>query len=406
MTGTDLRGVNPGHRTAALLTPAGRGAVATIRIVEVRKNPPLENIEEDMIGLNSYFKATNGLSIADQPVSRIIFGKWGQTNIEELVVCRPAPGVLEIHCHGGDAAARRILDDLESAGYQTVNWRDQVVQATDLLDAECLEVLSLTTTWKATGIVIEQSSGLLRTAFETLRRTEPEDESTIQSALDGLLKWAAIGLHLSTPWSVVLTGRPNVGKSSLINALLGYERAIVFDQPGTTRDIVTGETAFDGWPVSLADTAGIRDNAGQLEAAGIAMARRKLETADLRLVLIDVSQPPVDDDDRLLAQWPDSLIVAHKSDLPDQWGNRLPERALKVSSVTGEGMIELQRRLVQQLVPESPPPGTAIPMTMRQIGLLQAARIATSSDGRRHAIERLFGGFCGSLLPERQQHIA
>ena len=74
------------------------------------------------------------------------------------------------------------------------------------------------------------------------------------------LAWEDFGLHLTRPWNVVLAGRPNVGKSSLINALLGYTRSIVFDQPGTTRDVVTAATAIDGWPIELSDTAGLRES--------------------------------------------------------------------------------------------------------------------------------------------------
>ena len=199
------------------------------------------------------------------------------------------------------------------------------------------------------------------------------------SQLDALFAWADFGLHLTRPWSVVLTGRPNVGKSSLINRLLGYERAIVFDQPGTTRDVVTGETALDGWPVLLADTAGLREGAEELEAAGMALARQRLATADLRVVLIDLGEPPTPEDERLLAEWPDAMVVAHKCDRPDRWLSRVPAGARRVSSRTGEGVDELQRLIVERLVPRVPPPGTAIPISARHVELLRAARAALSA---------------------------
>jgi tRNA modification GTPase len=113
-------------------------------------------------------------------------------------------------------------------------------------------------------------------------RAIPGHELTAQ--LDALLRWSEFGRHLTQPWQVVLTGVPNVGKSSLINRLLGYSRSIVYAEPGTTRDVVTAATAFDGWPVELSDTAGLRDAAGEIEAAGVERARRHLATADLAIV--------------------------------------------------------------------------------------------------------------------------
>src|SRR5690606_16577637 len=87
--------------------------------------------------------------------------------------------------------------------------------------------------------------------------------------LAALVDRAPLGLHLTRPWHVALAGAPNVGKSSLLNAVLGYGRAIVFDQPGTTRDVLDAVTAIDGWPVRLTDGAGLRESVDALEAAGV-----------------------------------------------------------------------------------------------------------------------------------------
>ena len=225
--------------------------------------------------------------------------------------------------------------------------------------------------------------------MSTLKTFDPDSLLSIHHELDGLLVWANFGLHLSTPWSVTLTGRPNVGKSSLINALLGYQRSIVFNEPGTTRDVVTGETALEGWPIILADTAGIRRGAGELESAGITLARERLQAADLCLVLIDLSQTPTVDDDEFLNQWPDAIVVAHKCDLPDQWREHLPNHAIKVSSLSGEGLNELQKQIVSRLIPAVPPPGTPIPITARQVDILTAARNSTTKVDFRNAINCL-----------------
>src|SRR5207302_2223379 len=107
------------------------------------------------------------------------------------------------------------------------------------------------------------------------------DEAT--QLLGSLVRFAALGRHLTQPWRVAVMGAPNVGKSSLVNALAGYQRSIVAPTPGTTRDVVTTLIAVDGWPIELADTAGLHTQAGDLEGQGIARARAAAGEADLCL---------------------------------------------------------------------------------------------------------------------------
>lgn len=376
--------------TAALLTPVGRGAVATIR-VEAESSQVDESIDE-------LFHAANGQALLQQPVGRIVFGRWGRDSAfgEDVVVCRRAIDNCEIHCHGGDAAVRRILEDLARANFVTVPWQQQLNATGGLLVSECADRLSRATTWRTAEILQEQASGLLRGSLGELLKLVADHASNevALAKLDSMLAWSSFGLHLSVPWLVVLTGRPNVGKSSLINALLGYQRAIVFDQPGTTRDVVTAETAFDGWPVLLADTAGLRETSEELEAAGIAMARGQLESADARLVLVDLGQPPTGEDEQLIANWRDAIVIGHKCDLGDCWGTKLPATAIKASSVTGAGLDEIQQRLIKQLVPNTPAAGTAIPVSSRQVTLLHEVRDALAEgnkDAAGDALKRLLG---------------
>eukprot|EP00456_Euglypha_rotunda_P045994 TRINITY_DN364_c0_g4_i1.p1 TRINITY_DN364_c0_g4~~TRINITY_DN364_c0_g4_i1.p1 ORF type:complete len:402 (+),score=100.45 TRINITY_DN364_c0_g4_i1:3380-4585(+) len=377
--------------SAALLTPVGRGAVATIRV-----ELDASRVDDSIGGL---FRAANGQPLSQQLLGRIVFGRWGRESAvgEDVVVCRRGDHTLEIHCHGGDAAVRRILSDLAQAGCRTASWQRQVSDSCGVFESECADRLSRATTWRTAEILQEQAGGVLRRALDRLLELIATT-STIEQAiaeLDSLLAWSNFGLHLSIPWNVVLTGRPNVGKSSLINSLLGYQRAIVFDQPGTTRDVVTAEAAFDGWPVLLADTAGLRETSEELEAAGIAMARGQLETADARLVLVDLSQPPSDADRELIDCWPDAIVIGHKCDLGDCWGDEIPSRAIKASSVTGDGLQEIQRRLVEHLVPKVPMVGTAIPINQRQVNLIGEARQALSVGNKETAsaaLQRLVNG--------------
>jgi tRNA modification GTPase len=369
---------------AAVLTPRGRGAVASIRV-----RGRLALFDQ---GREELFRAANHKLLAEQPVGRIVFGRWGSEPGEEVVLCRRDDATIEIHCHGGDVAVRRILADLSRAGCQIVAWQELSTAEACLFATECSDALANAPTLRTANILLDQTSGTLRGAVEELSdalAAEPAATSAALSQLDALLAWAEFGRHLTVPWKVVILGRPNVGKSSLLNALAGFARAIVFDQPGTTRDLVTAETAFQGWPVRLVDTAGIRESECALESAGIALARGEAASADCRLVVLDASQPPQPDDFELLAACPGALVVAHKSDLANVWNDQLPSGAVRVSSVSGMGVNALIDCIATTLVRRVPAPGTAIPVTARQVLLLQSIR--------RALIDGNFNACCGTL---------
>ena len=148
------------------------------------------------------------------------------------------------------------------------------------------EILGLVTrapTLRAAAVLLDQSHG----AFASAVAGCLED----LSQLPRLAALAAVGRHLVEPWQVVLAGPPNVGKSSLINALAGFERSVVAPVAGTTRDVVTVRVAFDGWPVELSDTAGLRDSGEALEAEGIARTKSRLASADLVVWVMDLTDP-------------------------------------------------------------------------------------------------------------------
>jgi tRNA modification GTPase len=344
------------------------------------------------------FTAANGKPLRDQPTSRVVFGRWGTDAVEEVVVCLLDEQTLEIHCHGGEAAASRILIDCTQAGCRVVTWNEMVRFAQDLLDSELLEAFSQATTLRTAETLLEQSSGVLRAELQAIYSLSEAMEMIRR--LDALLRWTNFGLHLTRPWKVVLAGRPNVGKSSLGNAILGYTRSIVFDQPGTTRDVVTATTAIDGWPIEIHDTAGLRDECEPLEEEGIERAVAALAEADLAVLLMDLSAEPHDDDGRIWGAYPTALVVAHKCDLPawrgsGEWESRHTDKWVRVSSMTGEGVDALLREISAQLVPEVPPPQTPLPVTMRQVSLLRAAREAAQEgdvDASRRSIDEIFGG--------------
>jgi tRNA modification GTPase len=349
------------------MTARGRGAVATVAFRG-------ESGEIDAAGL---FRAANGKSLAAQPVNRVAFGSWGEDPAEDVIVCRVAEDRLEIHCHGGEAASERILSQLERLGVERLAWREFIERTDGSFTADVAEALAAATTPRTAAIIAHQSEGPLREALRRLAAADIlQDRNETLYAIDRMRRWFAFGLHLTRPWRAVLYGRPNVGKSSLINALVGFERAMVFDQPGTTRDVVTAETAFDGWPVRLSDTAGLRTDAGELEAAGIERAKAEVAEADLRVLVLDRSQPPEQDDHTGLAEVCLDLVVANKADLSDGWGDGLPLEAIAVSAKTGEGVRELMTRITAALVPSVPANDEPVPVSTRQIEALNAARSA------------------------------
>ncbi|MBI3861345.1 MAG: 50S ribosome-binding GTPase [Planctomycetia bacterium] len=318
--------------------------------------------------------------MAEQPLDRVLFGRWGKAPGEEVVVCRVDHEIIEIHCHGGDAAARRILADLERAGCLIVSWQELETACASQFDAECREALSNAPTLRCADILLDQLMGTLRSSIEQIIGLVQRGETKFAPReITTLLDRARFGRHLTEPWQVVIVGRPNVGKSSLLNALAGYQRAIVFDKPGTTRDMVTAEIALDGWPVRLTDTAGIRKAGSALESAGIELALDQARRADRCLIVIDGSAPHADDEG-LLAAWPGALVVANKSDLPDAWEERLPVGVHRVSSLTGEGIAALGDALAASLILQVPAARMAVPVAARQVELLQMALSAAHAD--------------------------
>jgi tRNA modification GTPase len=215
--------------------------------------------------------------------------------------------------------------------------------------------------------------------------------------LESLARYADVGRHLTTPWKVAVIGPPNVGKSSLVNALAGYQRSVVAPTPGTTRDLVTTAIAVDGWPVELIDTAGLRDETEILEGQGVSLARRAANEADLCLWILDASDPPVWPEDSLLENNKVRLIV-NKIDLPAVWdiANRCHPFAaanhhdasphhdsprkhatpLRVSARTGAGLSELVEALAKGLVPDPPAAGAAVPFTPALACQIEAALTA------------------------------
>lgn len=355
------------------LTPRGRGALAVVLVAGPDATRQVERS----------FRPASGRLLGEQGVDCIAVGHWGGPDGEELVVCRRANDQVEIHCHGGLAAVGAVVERLVQGGCQPTSWQDWLRQAADdPLRAAAHVALADAPTARTAMTLLDQYHGALAAASRAaLDAVSAAGWSAAEAVLDDLLARKEFGLHLTQPWRVVLAGRPNVGKSSLINALVGHQRAIVSELPGTTRDVVTATTAVDGWPIHLSDTAGLRDAGSVVEAAGVERAGTALAGADLVLWVVDASDPSgTSPDNELLRRLPATarlLRILNKVDLlsqpPADAGNDV-----LTSAVTGQGIETLVNAIGRALVPESPAAGAAVPFTREQITSFDEARAAVA----------------------------
>jgi tRNA modification GTPase len=287
---------------------------------------------------------------------------------------------MEVHCHGGAAAAESILASLAAAGCAIVPWQELIAsEELSSIRAAARIALAECTTQRTAIVLLDQYRGALAGAIQRVTEQLTSGEPALAVAeLRELVSWADFGRHLTSPWRLVIAGPPNVGKSTLINALVGYERAIVFDQPGTTRDVVTAGAAIDGWPIELADTAGLRAGGDALEQAGATRAREALQSADLAILVFDVTHPWSPENERLASEHQGALVVYNKCDLlRDEILATQPAAdrpsGLLASAKSGLNLPLLCEQITRQLVPRVPPAGAAIPFTAEQAAAIRSA---------------------------------
>jgi len=355
---------------AAPATPPGRSALAVIRV-----------------------SGTGALAVAacviegfraDRPrVARLATFRdaAGDAIDRGLYTVFPAPGsytgedLVELSCHGGLLAPTRLLAALHDAGARPAAPGEFTRRAVlngklDLVQAEAVgDLIDATAPAQARSALRQLEGGLSRRLGElrqVLVETEGllaydidfpgEDDGPIPPAriaeqirevagrVERLLGTAPAAERLREGALLVLAGRPNAGKSSLFNALLGADRALVTELPGTTRDAVEGHTDFLGWPVRLADTAGLWDAPDRLGRLGIEVSRRYVDAADLVLLCVETGRAP-GPDERAIAEQRPTLLVRTKADLD---GGTVGG-GLAVSTVSGEGLAELRRTVAERV---------------------------------------------------------
>jgi tRNA modification GTPase len=357
---------------AALSTPSGTGAIAVLRVsgpeagevaAKVFKGPALKPRQAHFGKLT----AADG-SVIDEVVLTFFKAPASYTGED----------TLEISCHGGVLVTRRVLERLLQAGARAAGPGEFTQRAflngkLDLTQAEAVMDVISAQTDRALSAARRQLGGALGRTILALRddllgivaHVEayidfPEEDidpdtgtalrnriTALRGRLESLMATADQGRLLREGVRTVLAGAPNAGKSSLLNRLLGFDRAIVSDRPGTTRDTIEETVSLDGFPLRLVDTAGLRGAAGdEIEEAGMTRTLAELTDADLIVEVVDASQPPpppLPHAEGTAEKW---VRVLHKSDLPAHPGWQSAD-GVPVSSLTGDGLDVLRARLVE-----------------------------------------------------------
>lgn len=367
---------------AAIATPLGQGGIGIVRI----SGP------EALAVAARVFVPAGRTSLGNVESHRFVLGRVqdrrdGSTLDQALLVYMRAPrsytgeDTVEIHGHGGPVPLREILSACLSQGARQAHEGEFTLRAfvngrMDLAQAEAVLDIITSRTQAALRVAVNQLSGRLSSELQQLRQGLLGTLAYLEASLDfgddvpaqdiapelrahgqrliWLLQEAERGVVYRQGVRTVIIGRPNVGKSSLLNRLLRADRAIVTPVPGTTRDTLEETLNIQGVPLVLTDTAGIAEGGDLVERLGIERSRQAIAQADLALVVFDGSAAPEPKDELVasLAAGRPAVVALNKSDLPAASGYAalLPEAPhVRVSALTGEGLPELEQCLVETI---------------------------------------------------------
>ena len=363
---------------AAISTPLGEGAIGIVRLSGTDSFAIAQKI----------FKGKDLASVASHTLNygHIVDPDKNEILDEVMVGAMRSPktftreDIIEINTHGGIAVTNEILQLVIREGARLAEPGEFTKRAflngrVDLTQAEAVMDIIRAKTDKAMNIAVKQLDGSLsdlinntrQEILNTLAQVEvnidyPEyddvEEATteiirektteFEALLTNLLKTARRGKILREGISTAIIGRPNVGKSSLLNNLLREEKAIVTDIEGTTRDVIEEYVNINGVPLKLVDTAGIRETEDIVEQIGVERSKKALKEADLVLLVLNASEPLTDQDRQLLEISQDSnrIILLNKVDLPEKIEiDQLPEDHIKISVLKNQNIDQIEERI-------------------------------------------------------------
>ncbi|HVW07326.1 MAG TPA: tRNA uridine-5-carboxymethylaminomethyl(34) synthesis GTPase MnmE [Bryobacteraceae bacterium] len=356
---------------AAISTPIGRGGLGVVRI----SGPQALSIAKEIAKVHAELRPWHAVraELLDQDSEHVV---------DDVIVTYfaapksyTAEDVIEISCHGAPVILRHCLDRSVRAGARLAEPGEFTLRAylngrIDLPRAEAVRDLIEATTLYQARIAARQTQGSVSRLLAPIKAQLLELIALLEAGIDfaeddisvapgseilrrlspliaetgGLVRSFCYGNLVHNGFSLAIVGQPNVGKSSLFNRLLEQNRAIVTDIPGTTRDVVSETIEFEGIPVRVVDTAGIRETSELVEKLGIERSRQAMADADLTIVVVDGDRSLVE---TARAQGR-TLVAANKCDLPDF--RALPDE-IAISALTGEGIGGLRRAAIEMLAP-------------------------------------------------------
>lgn len=367
-----------------IATAQGEGGIAIIR---VSGNKALEIVGRIFKGINNF--DINNMKTYTMKYGNII-DSVSKEVIDEVIISYmkgprsfTAEDVVEINCHGGVVSTNRVLEEVIKSGARIAEPGEFTKRAflngrIDLSQAEAVMDIITAKTDLAMKSAVMQSEGSLSKEINKLRAylldvlalieydvdfTEDDEEpdatvpvkvsESLNRAIidmEKLLKGANEGKIIREGLKMTIVGKPNVGKSSLMNALLQEKRAIVTDIPGTTRDVIEEYINLGGIPVKITDTAGIRETEDVVEKIGVERSREKLEEADLVVLMLDTSRPLDDEDREIIKSIKDkkTIVLLNKVDLERKL--QLEEldglhNLIEISAMTGFGIEDLKQKI-------------------------------------------------------------
>lgn len=373
----------------AIATAPGEAGISIIRI----SGPSSIDV------LDSIFKSKKDISIKDFSERRLVYGhivdKENSRVLDEvLAVYMKAPytytkeNIVEINCHGGIVPTRNILELVLKSGARMAEPGEFTKRAflngrIDLAQAEAVMDLISAKTDKGFDVALNQLEGGLSGKVKAVRDSivetlahihvsidyteEDIEEITypelitrteiIETQIENMLRTSETGKIIREGLNTVIIGKPNVGKSSLMNALLRESRAIVTDIPGTTRDVIEEHLSVKGIPLKIVDTAGIRETEDLVEKIGVERSKDLFNKADLIILVLDASDKLTKEDREIISHIRDrkALVLLNKTDLPQRINEDelaelfLDKKIIKVSILEEKGLSEIEDEIVKMV---------------------------------------------------------